>query len=170
MFAGKAAFDIHYIALCHARYSVRIDETADPDYFLVSMKGAEDRWVHVGVADSKSLTFEFRENPDFECDSQAIRDFERSLLQSIRWPKQHLELPDGLVVQHYGRCGRCECELKHPRSIAIGICAKCNKEIGRRRWPPLQPHDPYSPEFHKRMAELVESLRGVVADRWGNTE
>ena len=155
MFAGKAAFDIYYMALCHRRYSVRLGETAYPDRYVVSMKAGKDQWVHVGVADSKSLTFEFRGNPEFAPDSQAVRDFEY-LLQNIRFPKQFLDLPDAFIVQHYGRCGKCQCELKHPRSIAIGICAKCNKAIGRRRWPPLRPHDPYGPHSNKRMDELIE--------------
>jgi hypothetical protein len=168
MFAGKAAFDIYYMALCHARCSVQVGETADPDRYLVSMKAEKDQWVHVGIANSKSLIFEFRENPEFMPDSQAVRDFEY-LLQNIRFPKPFLDFPDAFIVQHYGRCGRCQCELKHPRSIAIGICAKCNKAIGRRRWPPLRPQDPYGPASHKRMNELVESLRAAIVDRRGNT-
>ena len=162
--AGHAIFTIEHLWLCRKKHNFRVRESGTPDKYAVSVEGDNGHWNEIGTVDSSSLELQLNEGSGQPSEGSAITDFEY-LLWSIKYPKKYFDLPDGFVVQHNGRCGQCNCQLKHPRSVAIGVCARCNRTL-RSRWAPLVYKPPYSKEFLERQEERVrEIVAKVKAER-----
>ena len=104
--AGHAIFTIEHLWLCRKKHNFRVRESGTPDKYAVSVEGDNGHWNEIGTVDSSSLELQLDEGSGQLSEGSAITDFEY-LLWSIKYPKKYFDLPDGFVVQHNGRCGRC---------------------------------------------------------------